>query len=136
MKRLALDRWLVTEPTPVCIGKPANPPTDEALGALRIAVSGAGADVVYWFWPSVSGDQPHLGLAVAPDDDAVVAAIGEAAERVWSRFSPSNQAIDVLRLGGSSLDATILKEGQLLCQRATPRPVEQAHPADGPGGVG
>ena len=119
MKNLGPNRWLVTEPTPIEIGKPAHPPTQDALLALKEAVSSSGAELVYWFWVSISGDPPHLGLGVAPNDDRVVSAIGTAVEGVWKRLSPSNHVVDILRLGDRSLDEAIFREGALLYSRTS-----------------
>lgn len=118
MKNVGPNRWLVTEPTPIQIGRPEYPPTPEVLGLLKEAVASSGAEEVYWFWVSISGDQPHLGLGVAPDDDEVVSAIGKAVERLWTEYSPSNPVFDILRLGDASLDKTIRHDGALLFRRS------------------
>jgi hypothetical protein len=117
MEKIGEHRWQVTQPTSIQIGKPASPPTDAALAALREAVASSGATTVYWFWCSIAGDRPHLGLGVAPADDDVITRVGRAVEPVWKQHSPHNPLFDVLRLG-SSTDATIFAQGQVLYQSA------------------
>jgi hypothetical protein len=119
MRKVSGNRWEVTEPTEIRIGKPAERPSQDALDALQKAVSSSGAELVYWFWVSISGDRPHLRLGVAPNDDAVVGAVGSAVEPVWNRFSPANQVFDILRLGDPSLDEAILGQGELLFRRSS-----------------
>ena len=113
MKRVDVHKWEVTEPTPIAIGMPESPPPAAALDLLKQAVANTGATEVYWFWVSIDGDVPHLGLAVAPDDDAVVSRIGEAVGTRWKQLSRDNPTFDILRLG-SPLDETIRSEGRLL----------------------
>jgi len=104
MKKISAHRWEVTEPTPIQIGKPASPPTAEGLAAIRTALVGTGATTVYWFWVSISGDVPHLGLAVAPADNAVISRVCQAVEPLWKMHSPSNPVFDILRLRDSAID--------------------------------
>jgi len=114
MKHVGDHRWKVTEPTEIEIGAPATPPTIEALAALRTAVSGTGATTVYWFWMSLSGDQPHLGLAVSPADDEVISRVGRAVEALWKAYSPDDPRFDILRLGDAKIDRLVITHGQLL----------------------
>ena len=72
MKRIGDHKWKATQSIPIEIGKPTIPPTKEALTTLRNAVASTGITKAYWFWLSLSGDQPHLGLAVAPNDDEII----------------------------------------------------------------
>ena len=99
---------------PIEIGRPADPPSPKALRTLRDAVSTTGAKAVYWFWVSLNHDAPHLGLAVAPADAAVVARVGRAVEPIWKKLSPHNPVFDILRLGDPGLDALIVDQGELL----------------------
>jgi len=114
MKKIGDHTWQVTEPTPIEVGMPATPPSVDALAALRDAVASSGATAVYWFWVSINGDVPHLGLAVAPAENAVVSSIGQAVESVWRRYSPDNPVFDILRLGQPDLDLAVKKHGWLL----------------------
>jgi len=113
LERVSDHTWRAKEPIPVRIGRPAVRPDKAVLDALKDVAALSGATTVYWFWISIAEDQPHLALAVAPNDDAVVKRLGEGAEAVWKPYSPSNSVVDILRLG-SSLDATIAREGELL----------------------
>jgi hypothetical protein len=114
MKHVGGRTWQVTEPTPLQIGKPATPPSAAALDEIRAAVSKTGATLVYWFWVSVSGDQPHLGLAVAPSDPGLSDRVVEVVGPIWKVHSPDNWVCDVFRLGEAELDAVIFSEGELL----------------------
>lgn len=118
MKNAGPNRWVVTEPTPVQIGRPVHQPPPEFLAALKGTMASSGADEVYWFWVSISGDQPHLGLGVAPDDNDVVSAVGKAVERVWREHLSSTPVFDILRLGGERVDKMIRREGVLLFRRS------------------
>ena len=124
LTRLRQQRRL-TKPTPIKIGKPASPPTQEALDAIRQAISSTGATTVYWFWMSLEGDQPHLGLGVAPSEEEIVARIGRAVEPLWRKYSPHNSVCDILRLGDPALDSLIIEHGYLLYSEA-----QQAHETD------
>ena len=104
---------VVERPAEVVIGRPARRPPDALLAKMGRRVAACGATSAYWFWMSVGGERPHLGLAVAPDDDAVVAAVGAAVEPLWREASPGNPTFDVLRLG-STLDGAIRAEGEVL----------------------
>jgi hypothetical protein len=84
------------------------------LEAMRQGVSSAGATTVYWFWVSIGGDRPHLGLAVAPAIDEVISRVGRAIEPLWKRVSPSNSLFDILRLGDPRIDPLIIQHGELL----------------------
>lgn len=117
MKRISNHRYVTTETTPVDIGMPATPILPEFLDALRTAVASTGATTVYWFWMSLAGDRPHLGFAIAPDDNDVAARIGQAVEPLWRRYSPTHSIFDILRLGDPALDRTIMEHGELLYQR-------------------
>jgi hypothetical protein len=118
MKQIREHTWEVTEPTPIEIGKPATPPSQEALDLIRQAISSTGAITVYWFWVSIAGDQPHLGLGVAPADDEIISRIGRAVEPLWKQHSPDNPAFDILRLGNPPMDSLIIEHGHLLYARA------------------
>jgi hypothetical protein len=109
---------VASAPTEVAIGRPADPPSQEALDALRKAISSTGADSVHWFWVSVAGDPPHLGLGVEPGSEAVANAVAKAVQQAWKRHSPSNQAVDVFRLGDERLDQAIFHMGTMLWSRA------------------
>jgi hypothetical protein len=119
MKKISDHRFEVTEPTTIRIGRPASPPKAEALAAIRKALMDTGATTVYWFWVSISGDAPHLGLAVAPDDDAVVSRVGRAVEPLWRMHSPDNPSFDILRLGDPKIDPLVAELGELLCGSAS-----------------
>lgn len=121
MKRIGDHTWEVTQSTPIQIGKPASRPSSEALEAMRQAVSSTGATTVYWFWVSIGGDQPHLGLAVAPAADEVVTRVGCAVEPLWKKYSPSNSVFDVLRMGDPKIDPLIIEHGELLHTAVTRR---------------
>ena len=114
MRRRSEHGWEVTEPTPIEIGRPSSPPSMEALEALRNALAGTGATTVYWFWVSIGGDRPHLGLAVAPNDDIIVARVGQAADPVWRLHSPNNSLFDILRLGDPRTDPLVHQFGELI----------------------
>jgi hypothetical protein len=114
LKHIRDRTWQVTEPTPMEIGQPATPPPDEALNEMRVAISNIGATSVYWFWLSLDGDAPHLGLAVAPNDNEVISRIAQALEPVWQKYSPEDSRFDILRLGDPDLDRKIIECGQLL----------------------
>ena len=122
MKKVGDQTWEVTEPTPIEIGKPATPPSDEAIAALRTAVAAAGATRILWFWVSIDGDRPHLGLAVAPADDAIAARVGSAVEPLWQQHSPANPVFDVLRLGDPEIDRLIAQHGQVLYDASADTP--------------
>jgi hypothetical protein len=98
----------------VQIGKPASPPSVAALDEIRLAVSKTGVTLVYWFWVSVSGDQPHLGLAVAPNDPGLSDRVAEVVASIWKIYSPDNWQCDVFRLGENGIDEVIYREGELL----------------------
>jgi hypothetical protein len=98
---------------PIEIGRAAIRPPESLMRELSRRMSDCGATSAYWFWMSVAGDQPHMGLAVAPNDDAVVRHIGEAIEPLWRQFSPDNPIVDILRLG-SELDTAICTYGDVL----------------------
>jgi hypothetical protein len=122
MKRLDKHQWLVTEPTQIKIGRPATRPSPATLQALREIAASSGATAVYWFWMSLAGDEPHLGLAVSPDDDTIVKRLGEGLEPLWRRHSPSSPKFDILRLTGETgLTATIRQQGELLWQQPVVR---------------
>lgn len=112
-KQIDDHRFVVARAMPIAIGRPATRPSQEVLERLRDAVAKTGTTTVYWFWLSVNQDIPHLGLAVAPNDNAIVDRIGRAVEPIWKAYSPENSIVDILRLGGSSDDA-ILDQGELL----------------------
>jgi hypothetical protein len=114
MKYLGDHTWEATEPVPLQIGMPVTPPIADALQAIREAVAQSGATEIYWFWVSINGDQPHLGLAISPADDAVAASIGRAVEPLWNRSSPANPVFDIFRLGEPNLDRLILEHGEPL----------------------
>ena len=114
MKHLGGHTWQATEPLSIEIGRPAIRPSPDALSALRDAVSDTGATLVYWFWVSVAGDPPHLGLAVAPNDPEIEARVGRKVEPIWTAYSPKNSMCDIFRLGEHGVDIVILKEGELL----------------------
>jgi hypothetical protein len=114
MEKIGENRWKATQPLTIQIGKPANPPSIEALGALRNAIATTGVIKVYWFWVSISGDRPHLGLAVAPNDDEIISRMGKVVEPIWKQYYPSIPQFDILRLGNPELDKTILDQGVLL----------------------
>jgi hypothetical protein len=114
MKQKSDHTWQVTEPTPIEIGRPATPPLPEALSALRAAVASTGASSIYWFWVSIGGDRPHLGLAVSPTNQDIIDNVGRAVEPVWRRFSIENPLFDILRFGDPDLDPVILEQGQIL----------------------
>ena len=120
MKKICDHRWEVTEPTPIEIGRPASPPSSGALSAIRAALVGTGATTVYWFWVSISGDAPHLGLAVSPPDDTVVSRVGRAVEPLWKMHSPGNPLFDILRLGNPRIDPLVRELGELLYGSASP----------------
>ncbi len=139
IKRISDHGYEVTEPTPIEIGKPASRPTAQAIGAIRAVLAGTGTTTVYWFWVSIGGDKPHLGLAVAPNDDGVVGRIGRAVEPVWRVHSPQNPLLDILRLGDPNIDPAVAQFGELLhgvaqarhltrrcSRRAAGRPVSRA----------
>jgi hypothetical protein len=120
MKKISEHLWMTTEATPIQIGKPASPPTTEALAAIRSALQGTGASIVYWFWVSISGDRPHLGLAVAPNEEAIVSAVFRAVEPIWAAHSPWNTYFDILPLGqAAGFDRLVLEDGELLYGSAT-----------------
>jgi hypothetical protein len=100
-ERIGPHQWRVTKPTTMWIGRPRRPPSPEALAAMREAVADSGATAVYWFWMSFADQQPHLGLAVSPDDDALADRVGRAVEPVWQGFCPENPVFDILRLGSN-----------------------------------
>jgi hypothetical protein len=112
MKRISDHTWEVTEPTSIQVGRPKNPPSPEALRQMREAVASLGATSIYWFWVSVDGDRPHLGLAVSPPE--VVSSIGRALEPIWQEHSPHNAKLDVFRLGDAKLDGTFRANGESL----------------------
>ena len=112
MKHTGDHTWEVTEPTSIQIGRPKNPPSPEALRQMREAVASLGATSIYWFWVSVDGDRPHLGLAVSPPE--VVSSIGRALEPIWQEHSPHNSKLDVFRLGDAKLDVTFRANGESL----------------------
>jgi hypothetical protein len=114
MKHVGGTTWEITEPTPIQIGKPATPPSAAALDAMRLAAAETGATLVYWFWVSVSGDQPHLGLAVAPNDPELADRVANAISSIWKSYSTDNGLCDVFRLGETEIDSIILSEGELL----------------------
>jgi len=120
MKRVGNHTWATTEPQPIEIGMPAVPPSDAALAAMRAALSATGATTVYWFWVSINGDAPHLGLAVAPPNQVVISSVGSAIEPVWRRHSPQNPAFDVLRFGDPELDLAIKRRARLLYRGSPP----------------
>jgi hypothetical protein len=114
VKHVRDHSWEVTKPTPIQIGKPASRPSDEALAAIRQAVATTGVTSVYWFWISIAGDRPHLGLAVAPPDDEIVSRVGRAIEPIWKQHSPHNTLFDILRLGDPNIDRLIFENGEPL----------------------
>ena len=114
LTRLTQNRWVAESPTLIDIGRPETPPSVDALRAIENAIAGCGATKVYWFWISVDGDPPHLGLAVLPNDNAVVEAIGSAVEPIWRSFSPGNPRLDILRLGDPNIDSFIVDCGEQL----------------------
>ena len=96
------------------IGRPSDGPSEQDLLQLREAVSGSGADLVYWFWWSVEQDTPHLGIAFSPFSKEVGLRIGDAINEIWTRLSPSNDHFDVVALGDPKLESSILKYGEVL----------------------
>lgn len=125
VKRVSDHTWEVTKPLPIEIGAPAQPPSEEILATMRTALMSSGALTVYWFWVSINGDRPHLGLAVAPRNDEVVSRVGRAIEPIWTQYSPDNPLFDILRLDGSETDLTITRHGKLLCgSNAKPNTME------------
>jgi hypothetical protein len=112
MKHLADSTWQITKPTPIHVGKPRIPPSLDALAEMRAAVSNMGATTIYWFWVSINNDQPHLGLAVSPND--VVSTVGQALEPIWQRHSPQNSKLDVFRLDNSNLHDVFRNNGESL----------------------
>lgn len=114
MKHVGGHTWQATEPMSVQIGKPATPLPIAALDEMRVAISNTGATLVYWFWVSVAGDPPHLGLAVAPNDPALSDRVALVVGEIWKTYSPDNWMCDVFRFGSTGFDETILKEGELL----------------------
>jgi hypothetical protein len=121
MKHIGGHAWVVTEPTQCQIGKPQHPPSPDVLTDIRAVVSNSGVTLVYWFWVSIRGEPPHLGLAVGPNDGASVGRMMQGVEPIWNAYSPGNMEIDVFTLGNPDLDAVILREGILLFEnRNTP----------------
>ena len=114
MKLIHDNRWEVTKPTPIVIGQPEMALADEVLREFREAVASTGALLIYWFWISIEDDIPHLGLAVSPPDDTVIAKIGFAIEPIWRRYSPHYPVFDILRLGDANLDRVIVERGKVL----------------------
>lgn len=112
MKQISGHTWEVTEPTSIQVGRPKNPPSPETLRRMREAVANLGATAIYWFWVSVDGDRPHLGLAVSPAE--VASSIGRAVEPIWQEHSPQNAKLDVFRLGDAKLDGTFRANGESL----------------------
>ena len=112
MKHVGGHTWEVTEPTSIQVGRPKNPPSTETLAQMREAVASLGATSIYWFWVSVDGDRPHLGLAVSPPE--VASSIGRAVEPIWQAHSPQNSKLDVFRLGNAKLDVTFRANGESL----------------------
>lgn len=112
-KNLDGHRHVIQRDAPVRIGRAALRPPEALLREMSRQMTDCGATTVYWFWMSVAGDEPHLGLAVAPNDDTVVRKIGEAIEPLWKQFNPDNPIFDILRLGSES-DAAIKNCGELL----------------------
>src|SRR5690349_1975439 len=115
MDWLGGHKWKATGREVFRIGKPKSPPPDGLLTYLRSAVACSGATSIYWFWMSLDGDRPHLGLAVAPNDDEIVSRIGSAVEPLWRKYSPTNPQFDIVRFGTNPRhDALVLKYGHLL----------------------
>ena len=113
---------MATEHMKLQVGMPKSPPSEEVLAALKNAVSTAGAETVYWFWMTLGGDAPHLGLAVSPSDDSVVVRVGRAVDAYFKRFSPDGVVFDILRLGDKNVDPTILAKGRLLYRSSSAGP--------------
>jgi hypothetical protein len=112
-KRLDGHRHVIERAAPMKIGRAAIRPPEALMREMSRRMTECGATTVYWFWMSIAGDQSHLGLAVAPNDNVVVRRIGEAIDPLWRQFSPENPIFDILRLG-SELDVTIKVCGELL----------------------
>jgi hypothetical protein len=117
MKHIHDHTWETLKPTPIQIGKPALRPPADVFELMRNAVSSTGATMVYWFWMSIDGDRPHLGLAVAPPVDEMISRIGAAIEPLWKQYSPNNSVFDILRLGVSNLGTLIMENGELLFEQ-------------------
>lgn len=114
LKKIRDHTWEVTEPINMEIGIPATPPSDETLEAIRAAISSTRATTVYWFWVSIAGDMPHLGLAVAPADDEIISHVGRAVEPIWRKHSPENPVFDILRLSDPDINRVVKECGQIL----------------------
>lgn len=104
---------LVTEPTSVKIERCATQLPVALLHDLSRALSNAGVTKAYVFWMSIGDESPHMGLAIAPDDDGISQRAGQLVEPIWTKFSPKNTAFAILRLG-SELDDTIVAYGEIL----------------------
>ena len=114
MKKIGDRLWEVTESTLIQVGKPASPPTEEALAAIRKSLAGTGAARVYWFWMSIERERPHLGLAVDPPDREVLARVSRAVDSIWKRYSPENSIFDVVRLASPVIADLVKEHGVLL----------------------
>jgi hypothetical protein len=79
-KKLDEHRHVIERAAPMEIGRAAIRPPEALMREMSRRMTERGATTVYWFWMSIAGDQPHLGIAVAPNDDTVVRRLGEAIE--------------------------------------------------------